>query len=483
MASDQSLTIVQVNDTHSYLELHPELFWTGNGATYRMAGGYARLATVIAQIRQEKPGSVVVLDGGDTFHGTYPAVQSQGEAMLPVLNAIGFDAMTAHWEFAYGPAQFQRLADRLDYPVLALNCYAKDSEERVFPSHRIVERNGLRLGIIGLASNIVDKNMPPSFSEGVRFTLGRDELPGCIAHLRDDEHVDLVIVLSHLGFPQDLQLAADVTGIDVLLSSHTHNRLTQPAVVGRTVIIQSGSHGSFVGHLDLSIRDGRVVDYRHQLITVHASIAPDPSMEAMVEEILAPQRAQLSEIVGQTATPLNRNRVLETTMDNLLLQALLHATQAQTAFSNGWRYGAPVPLGPVRVNDLWNIIPVNPPVSLVDLTGEELRLMLEQNLESTFSRNPYEQAGGYVKRMLGLNLYAKIENPMGQRIQELFVCGEPVQPNRVYSAAFVTYQGVPNQYGSNRRNLELYAIDALRAYFAAHNGPVVADLRDTVVAV
>ena len=198
MDHERTITIVQVNDSHSYLEPHPELFWTGKGADYRVAGGYARLATVIGQIRQDQPDRVLVLDGGDSFHGTYPAVQSEGEAMLPVLNAIGFDAMSAHWEFAYGPAQFQRLAARLDYPVLALNCYAKESNKRIFPPYRIVERSGLRVGVIGLVSNIIDKTMPPAFSKGVRFTLGCDELPACIAALRDQEHVDLVVVLSHL---------------------------------------------------------------------------------------------------------------------------------------------------------------------------------------------------------------------------------------------------------------------------------------------
>jgi 2',3'-cyclic-nucleotide 2'-phosphodiesterase (5'-nucleotidase family) len=325
--------------------------------------------------------------------------------------------------------------------------------------------------------------MPPSFSEGVRFTLGRDELPGCIATLREQESVDLVVVLSHLGFPQDMQLAADVSGIDVLVSGHTHNRLVRPATVGSTLVIQSGCHGSFVGRLDLTLRDGQIVDYRHHLITVDESFAPDPAMQALVDEIMSPHRALLDEVVGETATALNRNTVLESTMDNLLLQSMVHATGAQIAFSNGWRYGAPVPVGPVRVNDLWNIIPVNPPLSLVDLTGEELTLLLEANLGSTFARNPYDQMGGYVKRMVGVKLYAKIENPKGERIQALFVQDEPVQPDRIYPVTFVTYQGVPPQLGSNRRNLEVNAIDALRAYFAAQDRAVEAELRGTVVAV
>ena len=169
-------------------------------------------------------------------------------------------------------------------------------------------------------------------------------------------------------------------------------------------------------------------------------------------------------------------------MDNLLLQSLLELTGAQVAFSNGWRYGAPVPPGPVTLNDLWNIIPVNPPVSTCTITGDELWAMLEENLEHTFARDPYEQMGGYVKRSMGLDLYFKVENPYGQRIQELFVQGEPIRADREYEAAFVTTQGVPAKYGSNRQNLAVRAIEALRRYLAKHD-PARAELRGAIVAV
>ncbi|HDR73215.1 MAG TPA: bifunctional metallophosphatase/5'-nucleotidase [Methanoculleus sp.] len=413
----QQLTILQVNDTHGYLEPHQELFWKGSRAVFRQAGGYARIAGLVAEVREERAGEVLVLDCGDTIHGTYPAVQSRGEAMVPVLNALHFDAMTAHWEFAYGPARFKEIAGALDYPVLALNCYDKATGDLIFDPSTIREAGGLSVGIIGIAATIVDKTMPPSFSEGISLTLGREELPGTIARLREEERVDLVVVISHLGFPQEVQLAAEVDGIDVLLSAHTHNRLYRPAVVRDTLIIQSGCHGSFVGRLDLAVENGRVSGFRHELITVDERIAPDPAVDALVASAMEPHREYLDAVVGETATPLHRSAVLESTMDHLLLQALLDASGAQMAFSNGWRYGAPVAPGPVTRNDLWNIIPVNPPVSVVELTGAELRAMMEENLEHTFSRDPYQQMGGYVKRCRGINCYIKVENPAGHRVR------------------------------------------------------------------
>jgi 2',3'-cyclic-nucleotide 2'-phosphodiesterase (5'-nucleotidase family) len=231
-----------------------------------------------------------------------------------------------------------------------------------------------------------------------------------------------------------------------------------------TILIQSGCHGSFLGRLDLEVEDKRVKKFQHQLLTVKEDIIPDPVVEELVQQATDPYREMLVERVGYTRTPLNRNTILESTMDNLLLESLLSSTPAEVAFSNGWRYGAPVPPGPVTMNDLWNIIPTNPPVSTVELTGREIWNMLEVNAELTFSRDPYQQMGGYLKRCRGLELYLKIENPPGQRVQEIFIQGKPLEAGRTYQAVFVTSQGVPSIYGSNRVDTDLKAVDVLKSY-------------------
>lgn len=475
------LTIMQMNDSHGYLEPHQELFYAAGPPVYRAAGGYARIAALLEDARDERPGQVLAFDCGDTIHGTYPAVQSEGEAFIPVLNALAFDAMTAHWEFAYGPEQFRSVAGRLGYPVLADNCYDDATGDLIFPPYTVCETDDLMVGVIGIAATIVDKTMPDSFSKGIHFSLGSAELPGHIAHLREEERVDLIVVISHLGFPQEVRLARETDGIDILLSGHTHNRLFEPAVVNDTIIIQSGCHGSFLGRLDLEVENRRVKRFDHDLIVVGEEVRPHPEVEEMVEGIMEPHREYLSRVIGETRTGLNRNTVLEATMDNLLLQALIDTTGAEMAFSNGWRYGAPVPPGPVTMNDLWNIIPVNPPVSTVEITGRELKAMMEENLERTFSRDPYQQMGGYVKRCMGVNLYCKIESRAGFRIQEFFAGGRRLDADATYHAAFITGQGVPHGYGANRTDLDITAVEALERYVSA--GPVRAELCGSVTAI
>jgi S-sulfosulfanyl-L-cysteine sulfohydrolase len=481
MEGGKTLTIIQMNDSHAYFDLHQEMFWQGDRAVYRPAGGYARIATIVKQIRKESRGNYLFCDGGDTIHGTYPALKTQGQALIPILNSLGFDAMTAHWEFAYGPKVFNQRVAELNYPMLANNVYDKETKKPVYPSYAVKEIDGFRTGLVGIASNIIDKTMPPSYSEGIYLTLGKDELPPIINMLRAQEKVDLIVLISHLGFPQEMKLLSEVQGIDVCLSSHTHNRFYKPILNGKTIVIQSGCHGSFLGRLDVEVEGGQIVDYRHRLIEVEADMQPDPAVDELIRQALAPYKNELSEVVGETATALNRGTTLESTMDNFLLQTLLESTGAQLAFSNGWRYGAPIVPGKITLNELYNIIPMNPPVSTVELTGEELRTMLEENLERTFSCDPYQQMGGYVKRCLGLNIYFKIGNPNGQRIQKLFAGDEEVQPDQYYTAAFVTPQGVPQQYGRNRENRSERIIDALRKYLAAHH-PVHAELRGAFVA-
>lgn len=459
------LTLLQLNDLHGYLAPHPELVWTAEGPTFPRLGGLARVRTLFDRVRSERPGAVLAFDNGDTFHGTHAAVSTKGQALVPAIDSLGLDAMTAHWEFAWGPEHVEQLARQLEHPLLAANCYREADGSRPFPATVALEAAGLRVGVIGLAATIIDKTMPQHFSEGLRFTDGPAEARDEAARLRR-EGADLIVVLSHLGFPQDLELAREVPGIDVILSGHTHNRLSAPATVGDILVIQSGCHGSFIGRLDLSVEDGRVTGHRHELIAVDDSLPEEPTTARLVAEALEASD-DLSRVVGETPRALHRLTALDAPMDDVLLAAIARAAGTDIAFSNGWRYGAPVPPGPVTLEDLWNIVPVDPVVSTVELTGAEILEMMETALERTYSRQPFGQRGGYLKRFRGLTIHAKLENPQGHRIVEAFTGATALQPGRSYPVAFITAQGVPPELGRNRRDLELRAVAALERWFSA----------------
>ncbi|MFW5904506.1 MAG: bifunctional metallophosphatase/5'-nucleotidase [Candidatus Saliniplasma sp.] len=479
MVKEDNITILQLNDSHGYLEPHPEYYWEDGEEIYKEAGGYARISSYFKKVRDENPKGVIALDNGDTIHGTFAAVKNEGKDMIPILNELDFDAWTAHWEFAYGPDNLSEITKKLNYPMLAINCYRKSDDELVYEPYKILKKKGVKFGIIGIAATIVDKTMPDFFSEGIYFTLGNKELPIYINELKQ-KGVDIIIVFSHLGYPQELKLAEEVNGIDVLLSGHTHNRVYEPTLVNDTIIMQSGCHGSFIGRLDLEIDDDTIKGWEHELVSMDRSIDEDPIVKKMVEDVLSPHKEKLDTVVGETETPLTRNRVLESTMDDLLLRSILNETDAAIAFSNGWRYGAPIPPGTITVRDLWNIVPVDPPISVCDITGKEIKEMLEEDMENTFSADPYKQIGGYLKRCKGIYVYFKIENPPGERIQEFYIGDEKVKMDKNYRAAFITSQGIPEKYGENREDLEITAIEAMKNYLR-ENSPITIQLDDNMV--
>lgn len=459
----KSLTLIQINDAHGYIAPHNEVFFEANGIQVREAGGYARIKTLVDQIREDAENSIF-LDCGDTFHGTFITTQTQGNAILPVLNAMGIEAVSAHWDFAYTPSKLRDLAYRLKYPLLAANVYLYNKKKRIFDPYIIKEMDGMRIGIFGMACEHVVQGFPQKFSNGIYMSPEYKEVPLIASKLRNTHKCDIVIMLSHLGMPTDYEILTKATGIDICISGHTHNRLNSPIKVGDCILIQSGCHGSFIGRLDLELVNGKVISYRHQLIPVTAQIPENPEVAALVDAAYEPYKEMLQTVVGKTATLLCRDFSLESTMDNFLLHSISHATGRKLCFSHGWRYGAPIPPGNITQEDLYNIVPMNPPIINVDLKGHEIIEMLEDFINHTYSRNPYGQIGGYLPRAIGLRAYIKIENPHNYRIQSLFINDEPLEADKTYEVSYITEQGVPQHYGTNRKKLNQTAIDAMKEY-------------------
>ena len=470
----KKLTLIQQNDTHSYMELHWEQFWRNGKPEYRRAGSYARAATIVRQIRNETKGACLFVDCGDTIHGTGPAQWTKGGAIVPALNRMGVELMTpGNWEFGYGPDVLRERVAEMSFPVIACNVERAATGEKEFSPAEVREIGGVRVGFVGITSPIVTQTMPKKFGEGLRFSDAADALSRCIAKLRHEEKAEIIVVVSHLGFPQEVKLVKEVDGIDVLLSGHTHNRLAEPVRVGRALLVQSGFAGSFLGRLDLEVQGGQVGDFKHHLIEVAETIEPDGETEAVVNEQLAPFRERMAEVVGQTSTALNRMTVLEATMDNLITDAYLNVTGADVAFSHGWRYGAPIMPGDVTVGDLWQIIPTNPEVFTVEMTGAQIRQKIEASLEAVYAPDAFNQKGGYIIRVSGLNAIVRLNNPKGTRVEHLDIAGAEFAADRRYTVVAAGEQDV--QQGENTQSTGRHAIDMLREYLKRPS-PVNSDL-------
>ncbi|HUH29211.1 bifunctional metallophosphatase/5'-nucleotidase [Gelidibacter sp.] len=461
------LNVLFINDVHGYLAPHPELFYDETGEIIETVGGYAHIAGLVEAIRDENP-NTLFFDGGDTLHGTKPLVDSKGEVIIPILNSINPDAVVGHWDFGYGPERLKALAKQLRFPILGCNVYKENGTNFLRPT-MMYEKEGIKIGVIGICAMIIDKVMPERMGQGLKFTSGIHEVPLHIKNLKA-QGANVVVLLSHNGFPQDVALLEHVKGIDICLSAHTHNRIYKPIEINGARIVQCGCHGAFLGKLTLEIDRNSIKNFDYKLIKINSALPKSETTERLVEKVLKPYQDITKFVLGYTDTILHRYSTLNSTMDNFLLKAIAHATKTEIAFSNGWRFGAPIGVGAITENDLYNITPMNPPVSTVELTGAEIKQMLEENLERTFCKDPFGQMGGYVKRVLGLQINMRIENPNGHRIQEIYYKDSHLKYERIYKVSFVTSQGVPNKYGKNRREHDQRAVVVMKEYLK--NNPV-----------
>ena len=298
-----NITLLQINDTHAYLEPHPELFWQGGEPALRTSGGFARIASIFRRVREETGGRGRGARQRRHLPRHLRGGELKGEALIDG-EPLGLDAMTAHWDFAYGPEQFDGTVSRLDHPMLAINCYRKDSGELAYPPYRIVDRGGLKVGVVGIAATIVDKTMPEHFGEGYASRLATRSFQGmCGRFARRKGRPRRGALPPRL--PAGREDGGRGPGRRRLLSGHTHNRLHEPFFVNG-LIIQSGCHGSFVGRLDLEVEGGKVAMVRHELSTWTRSDPEDP-MKAAVDRRCAGHRAMLGERSAGPKRPAPRH--------------------------------------------------------------------------------------------------------------------------------------------------------------------------------
>ncbi|MFP4326724.1 MAG: thiosulfohydrolase SoxB, partial [Paracoccaceae bacterium] len=293
--------------------------FTALARAYGKMGGLDRVATIVKAIRAARP-DALLLDGGDTWHGSYTCHHTQGQDMVNVMNALAPDAMTFHWEFTLGQDRVRELVEGLPFAALGQNIFDAEWDEQAsdhFPPYKMFERGGVNIAVIGQAFPYMPIANPgwmfPDYSFGIR--------DGHMQAMVDEVRAagaELVVCLSHNGFDVDKKMAGNVKGIDVILSGHTHDALPEPVLVGDTIIVASGSNGKFVSRVDLDVRDGRMMGFRHKLIPVFSDvIAPDTEVAALIDEQRAPYKAELEEVIGQTESLLYRRGNFNGTWDDL----------------------------------------------------------------------------------------------------------------------------------------------------------------------
>lgn len=470
----RQITLLYTADLHAQLAPHPELFWRDGAERTEEAGGFARVAGAVQAIRREAGHDVLVIDGGDTIQGSAEAALTEGSAVVSALNGIGFDlAVPGNWEVVYGPEMLRRRAAEIAHPLVAANLYDEGTGKRVFPPFLIREVSGIRVGIVGFTDPDVPFRQPPAYSVGLTYT-GAEELPAVIEQVRE-AGAEVVILLSHIGLSKAVDLTGRISGIDVHLSADTHERTYEPIDVDGVWVVEPGAFGSFLGRLDLWVEGGKIVDKKWELIELTAREWPeDPTVKGLVEASMAPLRPELDAVVGKASVELARYSVLETSLDNLLADALREETGAEIALSNGFRFGTPLPPGPIRERDLWSFYPISTPLMVGKVSGKQLQAFWEQEMENVFAKDASKRFGGWLPRPSGMTVRFEAGAPVGQRVRSIEVHGEPLDEDRLYTVAACLREGDAPDTLCRIRNakdvkvLDYDAHEAVRRYLARH---------------
>jgi len=399
-------------------------------------GGFAYLKTLIDRLREAVgPGNSLLLDGGDLWQGAGQANASQGADMVEAANLLGVDAMTGHWEFTYGETVLRQRLAEFKGEFLAQNVFLTDdaafnnaeafdsTSGRVFKPASVKDIGGVRVAVIGQAFPYVPIAHPKRFTPDWTFGIREQELQSLIDGLRGKERADAVILLSHNGMDVDLKLASRVTGLDIILGGHTHDAVPRPVIVanagGKTVVTNAGSNGKFLAVLDLDVGKGALKDFRFNLLPVYADlIKPDATMQTLIGKRAAPYARQAAETLATADQLLYRRGNFSGPMDQVICDALRQALDCQIALSPGFRWGTTVLAGqPITMSDVLAETAISYPETYVqDMTGGQIKAILEDVADNLFNPDPYYQQGGDMVRVGGMDYTCAPEEAAGRRI-------------------------------------------------------------------
>jgi len=470
-SADGDVTLIHIGDIHGHLVPRPD----ATVASKRTVGGLARMATVIDRIRREHAGRALLVNVGDAVQGSAEALFTRGQAVVDLLTLLRVDAyVPGNWDYVYGIDRFvetfvgARDAKPLaPWPTIASNLYYATPDagmrspyvdvtgERVLPPFIVRDVGGVRVGIIGITTTRGPRALGTESTRGFTFTAGEAELAGLVVRLRSRERVDVVVVASELELANNIRIAEQTKGIDVILSADMHELTRTPIVASTgTVIVEEGQDGAAVGELTLTVRRGAVAAWAWRLRDVTDTVAADDRVARAVARVREPFLARgsfdgrlvnaingahlagpIDQVVGYTTVALHRANpadhevpaVLEGSSHDLLADAFRTAAGADIAILRGFRFGTHVRPGPITREDLYHYLPIGAQVAVVDsVPGQVIWRQLEASLSGAIDVDPRTWTGGWFVGLSGLTIDVDPYARPGLRIRSASMNGAPL---------------------------------------------------------
>lgn len=454
----ERLTLLHTADIHSQLLIHDEFFIENGKPVYKKRGGFATLKTMVSELRKQNPENTLLIDGGDCFQGSGVASLTEGRAIVPLMNNIGYDLMLpGNWEVVYGKEMMMKDMFAYHGPKVYANMFHKTSDEfngdLIFPPYFIKYIAGIKIGFIGYNDPLTPKRQSPAYSDGIQFTQPELNVSKYVKLLREYERCDMVFLLTHMGLAQQVGLANSdfAKGVDYIIGADTHERVRTPIEGKHAKVTEPGAFGSFVAKLDIVVENGVVKDHTYQLLDVDPEqYKEDEEMKSLVNSAREPYRKELDRVIGRTKTPLVRYYVIETPMDNFITDAIMWKYKPDIVLSNGFRFCPPLVPDPktgiaeITMDYLWSMLPVASEAKRGVITGKQLWDWMEKELQNAFAKDPAKRFGGWLVRFSGMEVNFTIGNEPGKRVNTIKVKGKPVELSKQYTFVACEREGDPD---------------------------------------
>ena len=485
------LNILQTTDVHCQVHPHDELFWENNQAVFRKTGGYAHLASYLKNERKRNPNTFLI-DTGDMFQGSELSVKTTGKAITPILNALNYDLyLPGNWEVIYYKKNMQTLMGSLNGPKVCANMYHDLGDgkkgELIFHPYKIWNVAGVKIGFVGYTDPLVPIRQSPNYSKGIIYTKPEENLAHYIDVLRNDEQCAYVILLSHLGLSQQIALAnsPECKGVDMIFGGDTHERVRKPIVCKYAKVVEPGAFGSFVGKLQLTVQNGKVIKEDYVLDEVDPiKFKADKDLEAIIKANEQPFKEDIYKVVGYSTLPLYRYFVIENTIDTMILNALKwRLPETDIVLSNGFRFCPPRTTPdhtgniPITNGFIFDMLPVDSTVRIGEVTGKQIFDWLEKELNNVFAKDASKRFGGWVIKFQGMTVTFKAYEEMGKRVQEVKVANQPLDLSKTYSIAACERDGDPSDMLCRMKNVANakntpYTLHTTMTEYLKNNSPV-----------
>ena len=421
--------------------------------TYGKVGGFAHLSTLITRLRDAAGADhTLLLDGGDTWQGSGTALWSRGADMVEACNRLRVDVMTGHWEFTYGEEALRANLARSNAEFVAQNvslteeamfdelpAFDEDTGH-AFKPYTLREVAGTQVAVIGQAFPYTPVANPRRFVPNWSYGIQETPLQALVEKIRARHAPSLVLLLSHNGMDVDLKLASRVSGLNAIFGGHTHDGV--PAAIevqnsgGTTLVTNAGSNGKFLGVMDFQVKQGRLGGFRYRLLPVFSSmLPPDPEMQAWIERMREPYLESLDQPLAVAGQTLYRRGNFNGTFDQVICEALLERYDAEIALSPGFRWGTTVLPGETLTMErvLEQTAITYPETYMNEMSGKQIKSILEDVADNLFNPDPYQQQGGDMVRVAGVEYSLDPTASIGDRIRDLRTRdGIDLDPQRRY---------------------------------------------------